>query len=130
MKVLKPTHNTVIVSVDSNARLAIAPSEAIELRDLLLREFPVPLNEHERQRLAEMNVELFSRVEKILRRERIATAVLAGFAANQVCDPMEPSLAELEAAEAEAARIYAAKPNVATAIVWADALIAALDKEA
>lgn len=111
MKVLKPTHNTVIVSVDSNARLAMAPSEAIELRDLLLREFPVPLNEHERQRLAEMNVELFSRVEKILRRERIATAVLAGFAANQVCDPM-------------------AKPNVATAIVWADALIAALDKEA
>lgn len=114
MKVLKPTHNTVIVSVDSNARLAIAPSEAIELRDLLLREFPVPLNEHERQRLAEMNVELFSRVEKILRRERIATAVLAGFAARTptpTCDPM-------------------AKPNVATAIVWADALIAALDKEA
>lgn len=86
-------------------------SDLVELRDLLLREFPVPLNEHERQRLAEMNVELFSRVEKILRRERIATAVLAGFAANQVCDPM-------------------AKPNVATAIVWADALIAALDKEA
>ena len=108
MKVLKPTHNTVIVSVDSNARLAIAPSEAIELRDLLLREFPVPLNEHERQRLAEMNVELFSRVEKILRRERIATAVLAGFAA---CD--EP---------------YQPEDPCHVAVSWADDLIAELDK--
>lgn len=73
---------------------------ALRLRDLLLAEFPV--NSCPVPHGAPFVNE---------RRERIATAVLAGFAANQVCDPM-------------------AKPNVATAIVWADALIAALDKEA
>jgi hypothetical protein len=82
MKVVRASRKTVIVSVDSDSTLGMTPDEAIELRDLLLREFPVPLDEHERQRLAEMNVELFSRVEKILRRERIATAVLAGLIAN------------------------------------------------
>lgn len=101
----------VVIAYDSenpSRRIVMSQSEAIELRDLLLREFPVPLNEHERQRLAEMNVELFSRVEKILRRERIATAVLAGFAA---CD--EP---------------YQPEDPCDVAVSWADALIAALDK--
>jgi hypothetical protein len=74
MKVVRASRKTVIVSVDSDSTLGMTPDEAIELRDLLLREFPVPLDEHERQRLAEMNVELFSRVEKILRREVDAKA--------------------------------------------------------
>jgi len=84
-------------------------SDLVELRDLLLRAFPVPLNEHERQRLAEMNVELFSRVEKILRRERIATAVLGGLLARFP---------------------WSSSSGAKAALAHADALIAALDKEA
>lgn len=101
--------DTVIVNFDANSSQAMTQDEAITLRDLLLREFPVPLDEHERQRLAEMNVELFSRVEKILRRERIATAVLAGFAAHP--------------------DVFRGDKAIASAVEWADGLIAALDKD-
>jgi len=93
----------VVIAYDSenpSRRIVMSQSEAIELRDLLLREFPVVTLRDELER--------DDRNRRKERRERIATAVLAGMLAQTPCDP-----------------------NLAAddAILQADALIAALDKE-
>lgn len=92
----------VVIAYDSenpSRRIVMSQSEAIELRDLLLREFPI---EYTPEQIIAANR------DHAARRERIATAVLAGMLAQTPCDP-----------------------NLAAddAILQADALIAALDKE-
>lgn len=81
----------------------LPPDDAIELRDLLMREFPVAADPSRE------------------RRERIATAVLAGMAANMNREQFTEAVLRLGDSHSRGA--------AATAIVWADALIAELDKE-
>lgn len=93
----------VVIAYDPenpSRRVVMSQSEAITLRDLLLREFPVVTLRDELER--------DDRNRRKERRERIATAVLAGFAAAD--EPYQP------------------EDPCHVAVSWADALIAALDK--
>ena len=92
----------VVIAYDSenpSRRIVMSQSEAIELRDLLLREFPVVTLRDELER--------DDRNRRKERRERIATAVLQGLLTR--CPWSQVSAAE-------------------SAVDYADALIAALDK--
>lgn len=80
--------------------------------------------ERENQRIAERRLESAVKKSYVPRRERIATAVLAGFASQ----PDEAVIPERgEAVGVAVAR--AQRAIVVAAIQWADALIAELDKE-
>lgn len=96
---------------DGDRAIYLWTSEAIELRDLLLREFPAVTRIDADTEQINAEMERMDRDEHRERRERIATAVMAGLAADPGTNDQS------------------VRVNAEIAVEWADALITALDKD-